>query len=119
LSYDDDARTRERRADGAAEATPIPSSWRPGERVFDWAAKQGMTPAWVEAQVDEFVAYWSETGQRRKSWDATFIQRLQRLQANAAKDQDHEPQQRLADKDYGNGATPLDQIPWLRPSAHG
>ena len=23
------------------------------------------------------------------------------------------------DKDYGNGATPLDQIPWLRTKAHG
>jgi len=118
LSYDD-AHTRECRAEDGGKATPIPKRWRPGERVFDWAAKQGMTRAWVEAQVDEFVVYWSETGQWRKSWDATFIQRLQRLQANAAKGQDHEPQQRLADKDYGNGATPLDQIPWLRPTAHG
>ena len=116
LSYDD---TRKRRADGAAKATPIPPHWRPGERVFDWAAKQNMTRAWVEAQVDEFIVYWSDTRERRKSWDATFIKRLQSLQANAARGQDHEPQQRLADKDYGNDATPLDQIPWLRTKAHG
>jgi len=69
LSYDDDVRTRERRADGRGTATAVPQRWRP----------------------DEFVAYWSDRGQPRKSWDATFILRLQRLQANAAKDQDHEP----------------------------
>ncbi len=111
LSYDD---TRKRRADGAAKATPIPLQWRPGERVFDWAAKHALTRTWVEAQIDEFVVYWSDTGERRKSWDATFIKRLQTLQANAAKGQDHEPEHRLADKDYSEGATPLDQIPWLQ-----
>ena len=78
----------------------------------------GKTQA-LEAQIDEFVVYWSDTRERRKRWDATFIKRLQSLQANAAKAQDHEPKQPLADKDYGNDATPLDQIPWLRTKAHG
>ncbi len=115
LSYDD---TRKRRADGAAKATPIPLHWQPSERVFDWAAKHALTRTWVEAQVDEFVVYWSDTGERRKSWDATFIKRLQILQAKAAKGQDHEqPERRLADKDYSEGATPLDQIPWLQSTA--
>jgi len=85
--------------------------------VFDWAAKRGMTRTWVEAQIEEFVVYWTDTGERRKSWDATFINRLQTLQANQAKDQAHEPEPRLADKDYLTGATPLDQIPWLDPAA--
>jgi hypothetical protein len=119
LSYDDDTHRRKRRADGGGKATPIPPHWRPGEGVFDWAAKHDMTRSWVEAQIDEFVVYWSDTGERRKSWDATFIKRLQTLQANAAKGQDHEPEHRLADKDYANGATPLEQIPWVRPTAVG
>ena len=113
-SYDD---TRERRADSGGKATPIPPHWRPGERVFDWAAKHALTRTWAEAQIDEFVVYWSDTGERRKSWDATFIKRLQMLQANAAKGQDHESEHRLADKDYSEGATPLDQIPWLQSTA--
>ncbi len=115
LSYDDDTRTRKRRADGGGKVTLIPPQWQPGGRVFDWAAKQGMARQWVEAQIDEFVVYWTDTGERRKSWDATFINRLRTLQANAAKRQDHEPEHRLADKDYGSGATPLDEIPWVRP----
>ena len=95
----------------------MPLHWQPSERVFDWAVKQGMTRAWAEAQIDEFVISWRDTGGRRKSWDATFINRLRTLQANAEKGQAHEPEQRLADKDYTEGATPLDQIPWLQPSA--
>ncbi len=115
----DDARTHHRTTSDAKEPTPIPPDWRPGDRVFAWAAKQGMTRQWVEAQIDEFVVYWSDTGERRKSWEATFINRLRTLQANEPKGQDHEPERRLADKDYASGATPLDQIPWIRPVAVG
>jgi hypothetical protein len=85
--------------------------------VFDWAAKRDMNRTWVEAQIEEFVVYWTDTGERRKSWDATFINRLQAQQAKQPKDQAHEPEPRLADKDYLSGATPLDQIPWLDPAA--
>jgi hypothetical protein len=59
--------------DDERKATPIPPDWRPGERVFDWAAKRGMTRTWVEAQTEEFLLYWTDTGEARKSWDATFI----------------------------------------------
>jgi hypothetical protein len=98
-------------------ARPIPPDWGPGVRVLTWAAKQGMARDWVQAQVDEFVAYWADTGAHRTSWDATFIQRLQTLQARTTQRQHHEPTGRLADKDYARGATPLDRIPWLQ-SAH-
>jgi len=70
-------------------------------------------------QIDEFIVYWSETGERRKSWDATFINRLQSLQANRAEGQEHEPERGLADKDYREGATPFDQISWIRRTSDG
>jgi hypothetical protein len=117
LCGDDAAPTKKTSTDGQRKATPIPPGWQPGERVFDWAAKRGMTRTWVEAQIEEFLVYWTDTGERRKSWDATFINRLQTLQtlqANRAKGQEHEPEHRLADKDYREGATPFDQISWLR-----
>ncbi len=114
---DDTAPPEKPTAKDSRKATPIPPDWRPGERVFDWAAKRGMTRTWVEAQIEEFLVYWGDTGERRKSWDATFINRLQALQASQPRDQSHEPEPRLADKDYLTGATPLDQIPWLDPAA--
>ncbi len=117
LCGDDTPHPENTAAINSRKATPIPPDWRPSERVFDWAAKHDMTRTWVEAQIDEFVVYWTDTGEARKSWDATFINRLQALQANQPKEQAHEPEPRLADKDYLTGATPLDQIPWLNPAA--
>ena len=119
LSSDADARPPTRTDNGQRKAEPIAPNWQPGERVFDWAAKQGMTREWVQAQVDEFLVYWSDTAERRKSWDATFINRLQTLQANQAKGKDHEPERGLADKDYRKGATPFDQISWIRRTSDG
>jgi len=116
-SGDADAHTQTRSANPGKKPTRIPPDWRPGDRVFDWSAKQGMTRQWVQAQIDEFIVYWSDTGERRKSWDATFINRLRTLQVNEPRGQDHERERRLADKDYGSGATPLDEIPWIRPAA--
>ncbi|MFB1489736.1 MULTISPECIES: DnaT-like ssDNA-binding domain-containing protein [unclassified Thiocapsa] len=117
--FGDDASAPERPGIRGGGRTPIPPDWQPSQRVFDWAAKHGMTRTWAAAQVDEFVVYWTDTGTQRDSWDATFINRLRTLQASDATRQDHEPEPRLADKDYSVGATPLDQIPWLIPDPLG
>ena len=101
---------------GGKQPASIPPDWQPSTRVFDWAARQGMTRTWVQAQVDEFVVYWSETGEARRSWGATFMSRLQQLKASQARTEDDDPERGLADKDYSQGATPLDQIPWLDPA---
>ena len=118
LCGDDTAQSPNCSTDGRTKATAIPPNWQPGERVFAWAAKRGMTRTWVQAQIEEFLVYWTDTREARKSWDATFINRLQTLQANQPKGQAHEHEPRLADKDYLTGATPLDQIPWLDPTAY-
>ncbi|MEA3640022.1 MAG: DnaT-like ssDNA-binding domain-containing protein [Lamprobacter sp.] len=95
-------------------AAPIPPTWTPSASVYAWAHKRGLTRDWVQAQIDEFVIYWRDCGESRKSWDATFINRLQLLQSRMTQGPTHETPQRLADKDYAAGATPLDQIDWLR-----
>ncbi|MBK1620441.1 hypothetical protein CKO42_18760 [Lamprobacter modestohalophilus] len=97
-----------------ARSAPIPPTWTPSESVYTWAQKRGLTRDWVQAQIDEFVIYWRDCGESRKSWDATFINRLQLLQSRMTKGSTHETPQRLAVKDYAAGATPLDQIEWLR-----
>ena len=104
---------------GATAAGPIPLTWHPGERVFDWAAKQGLAPDWVRAQVGEFVIYWTDAGTARRSWDATFINRLRDLQAPARRTQNHAPAQPGPVKDYAAGATPTECIPWLDATALG
>jgi hypothetical protein len=101
------------------KARPIPPGWQPGERVFAWAAGQGLTRAWVAAQVAEFVVYWSDAGEARRSWDATFMNRLRALQAQAPRGANDASGQPLAAKDYRSGATPLADIPWLKAAAVG
>jgi len=101
------------------KARPIPSEWRPSGRVMAWAAKQGMSAEWVEDQVDEFVVYWTDRGDDRKSWDATFMNRLRALQAQRTKGKSDATRQPFAAKDYRKGSTPLDEIPWLGSAAVG
>jgi len=104
-------------------AQPIPQDWTPAARVYAWAEKQGLTKDWVDTQLDEFVIYWSDAGERRKSWDATFINRLKWLNAHPTTHSHRNPSDEttqhtgLADKDYASGATPPEQIPWLRAFA--
>ncbi|MEA3642232.1 MAG: DnaT-like ssDNA-binding domain-containing protein [Lamprobacter sp.] len=54
------------RARTSQRAQPIPEDWMPAARVYVWAEKQGLTKEWVDAQIDEFVIYWSDAGERRK-----------------------------------------------------
>jgi hypothetical protein len=104
---------------GGRPPQPIPRDWQPGERVYAWAQKQGTNRNWVAAQVDEFVVYWSDRGDRRASWDATFMNRLRTLQAQHPTGTSDATGQPLVAKDYREGATPLDRIPWLDAAAVG
>ena len=104
---------------------PIPGDWQPSARAYAWADKQGLTKDWVTAQIDEFVIYWSDAGERRKSWEATFINRLKWLNdhrpTHSSRSPDDSPiaHTGLAEKDYARDATPLEDIPWLRDYAVG
>ncbi|MBK1620700.1 hypothetical protein CKO42_20150 [Lamprobacter modestohalophilus] len=107
-------------------AQPIPEDWMPSARVYVWAEKQGLTKDWVDAQVDEFVIYWTDAGERRKSWDASFINRLTWLNLNPhqsthsrSRTDERIQHTGLADKDYASDATPLEDIPWMRAAAVG
>lgn len=107
-------------------AQPIPDDWMPSARVYIWAEKQGLTKDWVDAQVDEFVIYWTDAGERRKSWDASFINRLTWLNFNShqsshsrSRTDERIQHTGLADKDYASDATPLEDIPWMRTAAVG
>lgn len=95
----------------------IPPDWQPGERVYAWATKHGLSRDWVEDQVDEFITFWTDAGIRRRSWDATFIHRMEYLLTRPIPKKQEKTHvishTGLADKDYDKGATPFDQIPWL------
>ncbi|WP_323706236.1 DnaT-like ssDNA-binding domain-containing protein [Thiorhodovibrio frisius] len=101
----------------ASAPRAIPQDWQPSERVYAWAIKHGLRRDWVEDQVDEFITFWTDAGIRRRSWDATFMHRLEYLQTRPITKKQEKTHvishTGLADKDYASGATPIDQIPWL------
>ena len=67
------ARTRHR------IVTRIPPDWRPSERVYRWGAQRGLSACWIDQHLTEFIAYWSDCGKPMKSWDATYLNNLQRI----------------------------------------
>lgn len=100
----------------------IPADWKPSGRVIAWAEKQGMPAQWVEDQVDEFVVYWTDRSEARKSWDATFMNRLRTLHEQRSVDNrrgNNGPDSNHVGKDYAAGATPIDAIPWMHGRAIG
>jgi hypothetical protein len=54
--------------------TKISADWKPSIKVLEWTRNQGIPDKQVLVEiVPSFVAYWLDTGEKRKSWDATFM----------------------------------------------
>jgi hypothetical protein len=53
---------------------PIPTDWVPSEKTIQWAIDQGATREFVLGKlVPEFIAYFAETGDKKKTWNVTFM----------------------------------------------
>jgi len=66
-------------------ATRMTLDWTPSPRVYAWAQKAGIPAATVDAALDGFRIYWTDTQASRPSWDATYINRLKTITAPKAK----------------------------------
>lgn len=54
----------------------IPDDWTPSERCWELVQKAGIPKAFATEQVDEFILYWQERGEKRPGWEATFLNRV-------------------------------------------
>jgi len=79
------ARTQESRPAGTKAL--IATRWQPDGEVLRQLALHGIPRAFAEAQLDEFVLYWSDRGEPAFSWNAKFrshvIRRWREQEANA------------------------------------
>ncbi|MCB1631588.1 MAG: hypothetical protein H7A12_16120 [Pseudomonadales bacterium] len=57
------------RAPGKA---PIATRWRPDEQLLRQLALHGIPSVFIESELDDFVAYWSERGEPAFAWNAKF-----------------------------------------------
>ncbi len=81
------------------QETPMTKQWRPSQDAVDVLVRQaGINAQFVEDAIPEFVLYWSERGQRSRTWNTKFIQHTRRqwVRYTSALEYDTEPR-RIAD----------------------
>jgi hypothetical protein len=57
-------------------AAPIAGDWHPSARCLELIDEAGIDRTFANMQIREFVFYWQEQGEKRKAWDATFLNRV-------------------------------------------
>lgn len=70
------------------------SQWRPSRDALEVLVKHaGISFAFVEDSIPEFVVYWQERGEVGRTWNSKFIQHVKRqwLRYNSALEHDTEP----------------------------
>jgi len=59
-----------------ATATHMTDTWTPSEDCWRLVDKAGIPRTFADSVVGEFRMYWLDEGTRRKSWNATFLNRV-------------------------------------------
>jgi len=63
-------------------ATALPDNWKPSQKIYDKAKCQNvLTDKDVNDMLTEFILYWTDTKEKKKSWDATFWNHIKRQMA--------------------------------------
>lgn len=93
---DNDRQIRERDAEFLKRDQEIAmhSQWRPSRDALEVLVKHaGISLAFVEDSIPEFVVYWQERGEVGRTWNSKFIQHVKRqwLRYNSALEHDTEP----------------------------
>lgn len=81
------------------QETAMHSQWRPSRDALEVLVKHaGISLAFVEDAIPEFVVYWAERGEVGRTWNSKFIQHVKRqwLRYSSALEHDTEPR-RLPD----------------------
>lgn len=93
---DNERQVREREADFLKRDQEIAmhSQWRPSRDALEVLVKHaGISLAFVEDSIPEFVVYWQERGEVGRTWNSKFIQHVKRqwLRYHSALEHDTDP----------------------------
>lgn len=69
---EEDARTRKR------PPAPISPDWQPSQAALAILSQQGIDEPFAQACLPEFRLYWTERGEKRPGWDASFVNSVKR-----------------------------------------
>ncbi|HBN16074.1 MAG TPA: hypothetical protein DD407_13625 [Pseudohongiella sp.] len=78
-----------RRSAGSLE-TPMSSRWRPGEEAIAILVNAGISEAFIEDAIPEFVLYWRERGEQDGAWNTRFVGHIRRQWARYQASVEHD-----------------------------
>lgn len=58
--------------------TGMTSEWQPGPDAIEILGRAGVSRAFIDDSVPEFVLYWRERGELSSTWDSKFLQHVRR-----------------------------------------
>lgn len=76
---------------GASELeTPMSAQWQPSGEAIDILCNAGVSEAFIEDAVPEFVLYWRERGAQNGAWNTRFIEHIRRQWARYKASVEHD-----------------------------
>ncbi len=94
-------------ASGTAPAVAR-SGWRPSEDALQILERSGISRAFIDDAIPEFVLYWRERGDESSTWNSKFIAHIRRQWARYASSLEHEREPHPIDPRWRPSADVLD-----------
>ncbi|GAA5316892.1 MAG: hypothetical protein AseanaTS_20960 [Candidatus Pelagadaptatus aseana] len=89
--------------------TLMHSGWQPSLDAMDIMTRQaGINRSFIEDAIPEFILYWSERGEKSRTWNTKFIQHVRRQWARFTAASEHEAEPRPIPENWQPGADVFD-----------
>lgn len=93
-------RWREHQQQQARGTAPIEAAWLPSEDAMEILLRTGISRAFIEDAVPEFVLYWRERGEAGSTWNSRFIAHVRRQWARYRHSLHHDDEPRPLPPDW-------------------
>ena len=104
-------RLRETFTAQAQQETGVNSSWRPSQDALDVLTQHaGINPQFVEDSIPEFTLYWSERGEKSRTWNSKFIQHVRRQWARFCSALEHDTEPKRIPENWSPGDDVMDVL---------
>lgn len=89
--------------------TVMHSDWQPSHDAMDIMTRQaGINRSFIEDAIPEFILYWSERGEKSRTWNTKFIQHVRRQWARFSAAAEHDTEPRPIPENWQPGADVYD-----------
>jgi hypothetical protein len=80
---------------------PISADWQPSADALEILTRQaGIHPNFVEDAIPEFILYWRERGDRKRTWNSDFVWHVRRQWARYTASVEHDSEPRVIESNW-------------------